>query len=82
MSRYRNNPDAVRALVRPREVHRDVYIDEEVFDMRPTTNPFSNDLAFDRCNPRWPLSAKINLTAFWRLENFVTRRDLLHRFSA
>lgn len=31
--RYRNNPDAIRALVRPREVHRDVYIDQEVFDL-------------------------------------------------
>ena len=31
--RYRDNPDAVRALVRPREVHRDVYIDEEVFQL-------------------------------------------------
>ena len=31
--RYRGNPDAVRALVRPREVHRDVYIDEEVFQL-------------------------------------------------
>ena len=29
--RYRDNPDAIRALVRPREVHRDVYIDDEVF---------------------------------------------------
>ncbi len=30
-ARYRNNPAAIRALVRPREVHRDVYIDDEVF---------------------------------------------------
>jgi phenylpropionate dioxygenase-like ring-hydroxylating dioxygenase large terminal subunit len=33
MPRYRNNPDAIRALVRPREVHRDVYLDDEVFDL-------------------------------------------------
>jgi len=33
MSVYRNNPDAIRALVRPREVHRDVYIDDEVFEL-------------------------------------------------
>lgn len=30
-SRYRGNPDAVRALVRPDQVHRDLYIDPEVF---------------------------------------------------
>ncbi|HEX7383997.1 MAG TPA: aromatic ring-hydroxylating dioxygenase subunit alpha [Burkholderiaceae bacterium] len=28
---YRGNPDAVRALVRPDRVHRDLYIDPEVF---------------------------------------------------
>ncbi|MCY4311781.1 MAG: Rieske 2Fe-2S domain-containing protein, partial [Rhodospirillaceae bacterium] len=33
MSVYRENPDAIRALVRPREVHRDVYIDDEVFEL-------------------------------------------------
>ena len=33
MARYRGNPDAVRALVRETEVHRDVYIDGEVFDL-------------------------------------------------
>ncbi len=33
MSRYRDNPDAIRALVRPCEVHRDVYIDPEVFEL-------------------------------------------------
>jgi phenylpropionate dioxygenase-like ring-hydroxylating dioxygenase large terminal subunit len=33
MDRYRGNPDAVRALVREAEVHRDVYTDPEVFDL-------------------------------------------------
>lgn len=33
MARYRGNPDAVRALVREAEVHRDVYIDQEIFDL-------------------------------------------------
>jgi benzoate/toluate 1,2-dioxygenase subunit alpha len=33
MMRYRSNPDAIRALVRETEVHRDVYIDQEVFDL-------------------------------------------------
>jgi benzoate/toluate 1,2-dioxygenase subunit alpha len=28
---YRGNPDAVRALVQPDRVHRDLYIDEEIF---------------------------------------------------
>lgn len=28
---YRGNPDAVRALVRPDQVHRDVYLSEELF---------------------------------------------------
>ena len=31
MSRYRNHPDAVRALVQPGRVHRDLYIDAELF---------------------------------------------------
>ena len=33
MARYRNNPAAVAALVRDAEVHRDVYIDKEIFDL-------------------------------------------------
>ena len=33
MDRYRDDPAAVRALVRDGEVHRDVYIDPEVFDL-------------------------------------------------
>ena len=33
MNRYRDKPDAVRALVRETEVHRDVYIDQEVFEL-------------------------------------------------
>jgi benzoate/toluate 1,2-dioxygenase subunit alpha len=33
MSRYRNDPRAIRALVRPDEIHRDVYLDPELFDL-------------------------------------------------
>jgi phenylpropionate dioxygenase-like ring-hydroxylating dioxygenase large terminal subunit len=33
MTRYADNPAAVRALVRPAEVHRDVYVDAEIFDL-------------------------------------------------
>lgn len=33
MSRYRDRPDAIRALVREDQVHRDVYIDPEIFDL-------------------------------------------------
>ncbi len=33
MSRYRHNPEAVAALVREAEVHRDVYIDDEIFQL-------------------------------------------------
>ena len=33
MDTYRNNIDAVRALVRDAEVHRDVYIDDEIFQL-------------------------------------------------
>ena len=33
MARYRGNVEAVRDLVRPAEVHRDVYIDDEVFQL-------------------------------------------------
>ena len=30
-STYRNNPDAIRALVQPDRVHRDLYISPELF---------------------------------------------------
>ena len=30
-SRYRGRPDAIRALVEPDRVHRDLYIDPEIF---------------------------------------------------
>lgn len=33
MSRYRNRPEAVRALVREREVHKDLFIDAELFEL-------------------------------------------------
>ena len=33
MPRYQGNAEAVRGLIREREVHRDVYIDEEVFQL-------------------------------------------------
>ena len=33
MTDYFGNPDAVRALIRPDEVHRDVYISDELFDL-------------------------------------------------
>jgi benzoate/toluate 1,2-dioxygenase alpha subunit len=33
MNRYRDNPAALRALVRDDEVHRDVYIDPEIFQL-------------------------------------------------
>ena len=33
MNRYRGNADAVRNLIRETEVHRDVYVDEEVFQL-------------------------------------------------
>src|SRR5690606_10721057 len=31
--RYRNNPAAVSALVRPTEVHKDLFIDDEIFEL-------------------------------------------------
>src|SRR5262249_8634476 len=33
MAKYRGNAEAVRGLVRETEVHRDVYVDDEVFDL-------------------------------------------------
>ncbi len=33
MTAYRNNPDAVRALVQPDRIHRDVYTDPEIFQL-------------------------------------------------
>lgn len=31
--KYRNNPEAIRQLVRDTEVHKDLYIDDELFDL-------------------------------------------------
>ena len=33
MNRFRDNPDAIRELLRGGEVHRDVYTDEEIFEL-------------------------------------------------
>ena len=33
MGKYRGNPAAIRALVRDQQVHRDVYLDQELFDL-------------------------------------------------
>lgn len=33
MSHYRNNPDAIRQLVRDTEVHKDLYINDELFQL-------------------------------------------------
>ena len=33
MSNYRGNPDALRALVRDTEVHKDTYINQEIFEL-------------------------------------------------
>lgn len=33
MPQYTNNPTAVKQLVRPREIHRDAYISDEIFDL-------------------------------------------------
>ena len=33
VNRFRDNPDAIRELLRGGEVHRDVYTDEELFEL-------------------------------------------------
>lgn len=33
MTRYRSRPDAIQALIRDREVHKDVYVDPELFEL-------------------------------------------------
>jgi phenylpropionate dioxygenase-like ring-hydroxylating dioxygenase large terminal subunit len=33
MNRYRDNPAAIRSLVRPEAIHRDLYLDPELFDL-------------------------------------------------
>lgn len=30
---YRNNPQAVQALIRPTEVHKDIFVDDEIFEL-------------------------------------------------
>ena len=34
MSRYADRPDAIAALVRDTEIHRDCYVDDEVFGLQ------------------------------------------------
>jgi benzoate/toluate 1,2-dioxygenase alpha subunit len=41
MTSYRGNPDAVRALVQPERVHRDLYISQELFELEQE-NFFAN----------------------------------------
>jgi len=41
MAPYRGNPDAIRALVQPDRVHRDLYINQELFDLEQE-NFFAN----------------------------------------
>lgn len=36
MTTYLNNPDAVRARVQPDRVHRDLYINQEIFQLEQT----------------------------------------------
>ena len=33
MTSYRGNPEAIRALVQPDRVHRDLYISQELFEL-------------------------------------------------
>ena len=33
MPHYANSPDAIKALIRPREIHRDAYVSDEIFDL-------------------------------------------------
>ena len=33
MTSYRDDPDAIRALVKPDRVHRDLYINQELFEL-------------------------------------------------
>ncbi len=37
MTTYRDNPDAIRALVKPDRVHRDLYISQELFEIEQET---------------------------------------------
>ena len=39
MGRYRDNPQAIRALVRPGSLHRDLYIDPELFEVSGDAGP-------------------------------------------
>jgi len=45
MARYRGNVEAIKGLVRETEVHRDVYIDEEVFQLE-MDHVFANTWAY------------------------------------
>ncbi|WP_371169279.1 aromatic ring-hydroxylating dioxygenase subunit alpha [Aliiroseovarius sp. 2305UL8-7] len=45
MSKYTANPEAVAALVQPHQVHKDTYIDEEIFDLE-MAHLFANTWVF------------------------------------
>ena len=59
MGRYSGNPAAINALVQPTQVHRDVYIDEEVFELE-MKHLFANAWVFSditaRCRTRATIS--------------------------
>ena len=59
MVRYRNNPAAVAALVRDAEVHRDVYIDKEIFDLE-MENLFATTWVLSAMKAKFPIAVIIS----------------------
>ena len=60
MNGYRGNVEAVRNLMRETEVHRDVYIDEEVFqlEMEHLSSPTPGFMS--AMTARWQIPATIS----------------------
>ena len=65
MTRYRNDPGAVRALVRADSVHRDVYVDRELFDLE-MEQLWRNAWIFVGHDSQVPLSGDFYSTAIGR----------------
>lgn len=74
MGKYRDNPQAVAALVRDDAVHRDVYIDPEVFDLE-MEHLFANTWIFVGHDSQVPNAGDYFTTEIGRVPVIMIRGD-------
>ncbi|MGB7183717.1 MAG: aromatic ring-hydroxylating dioxygenase subunit alpha [Burkholderiaceae bacterium] len=74
MNKYRNNPSAVAALIKDDQVHRDVYIDDEVFDLE-MEHLFANTWVFVGHDSQVPNRGDYYTTDVGRVPVVMVRGD-------